>query len=348
MKTFKVGLIGCGRIGSLLEEDSLRGKPCTHAGGVHAFKKARLVAGCDIDEKRLMRFGNTWGVDNLYSDFSDMLRNESLDIVCIATWTHLHAPMVKAAVKAGVRGIFCEKPIAHSVREGRAMVRLCAQNGVPLVINHERRWDPHYQKARQLIRSGKIGEVRTIIGHALSQSPPKLPVETYGGGPMFHDGTHLVDLLYYLGGDIDWVSGHENRPNGPKNIEETAWGMMRFKNGAMGFIEGGGGRRYFGFELDIQGSAGRILIGNSGHELYLTRKSNRFTGFKELEQVSFPSPKKYQSPFIGGVQELIRNLRTGEPGLSSGEDGLKALELIFAIYRSASKNGKQVYLHSRN
>ncbi|PIQ97734.1 MAG: hypothetical protein COV67_02510 [Nitrospinae bacterium CG11_big_fil_rev_8_21_14_0_20_56_8] len=342
MRKFKVGIIGCGRIGSLLEEDPLRGKPCTHAGGFSALKNVEIAAGCDIDPNRLQRFGRRWGTGRLYTDYRKMLGNETLDIVCIATWTHLHAPMVIDAARAGVKGIFCEKPIAVDISEAKKMVRACRRHGVPLLINHERRWDPYYVKARELIQKGKIGELRTIIGNTLSWKPGKFSKARYGGGPLFHDGTHLTDLLLYFGGAVDWVSGYELRSNGKKCIEETACAMLGFKNGVMGFIEGGGARKYFNFELDIQGSEGRILIGNGGRELFLTRTSKRFTGFHELERANFPLPRKLESPFAGGARDMVRCIQSGQETRSSGQDGLEALKVIMTVYRSAQCQGKRL------
>ena len=342
MKIYKVGLIGCGRIGSLLEKDKLRGKPCTHAGGFNALSNTKIVAGCDIDPSRLKNFGVDWGVDRLYDDYKEMLHQENLDVACIATWTRLHASMVMDAARLGVKAIFCEKPIALNPHDGHQMVRFCQKKNVSLIINHERRWDSYYQKAKQIIATGKIGEIRTIVGNTLSSKPGKHPTRTHGGGALFHDGTHLTDLFLYFGGPVEWVSGHENRPHGKKYIEETACGMIGFESGAIGFIEGGGSRKYFNFELDIQGSEGRLLIGNNGRELYLTKKSKRFSGFQELEKVYFPEPKKITNPFEGGAKETLKCIRTGEDGISSGKDGLKALDLIFTIYRSAELKGKKL------
>ena len=344
MKVYKIGLIGCGRIGTLLEKDKLRGKPCSHAGGFNAIPNARIAAGCDINRSRLKTFGMHWDVNRLYEDYQDMLHQEKLDVVCVATWTNLHAPMVMDVARSGVKAIFCEKPIALNPYDGRQMVHFCKKRNVPLIINHERRWDSYYQKAHQIIKTGKIGEIRTIIGNALSSKPGKEPIQSHGGGALFHDGTHLTDLLLYFGGPVEWVSGYEVRPYGKKYIEETACGMIGFKSGALGFIEGGGARKYFNFELDIQGSEGRLLIGNDGRELYLAKKSKRFSGFQELEQVRFPEPRKTISPFEGGARETLKCLRTGKDGISSGADGLKALELIFAIYRSAQLKGKKLKL----
>jgi len=325
-----------------LEEDKLRGKPCTHAGGFNTLSNAKIVAGCDIDNSRLVKFGTRWGVDHLYEDYQEMLNQEKLDVVCIATWTNLHAPMVMNAARSGVKAIFCEKPIALNPEDARRMVRFCKKIKIPLIVNHERRWDNYYQRANQIVKSGKIGEVRTIIGNALSWKPGKQLIKISGGGALFHDGTHLADLLIYFGGPVEWVSGYDIRPYGKKHVEETACGVIRFKSGALGFIEGGGARKYFNFELDIQGSEGRLLIGNSGRELYLTKRSKRFTGFLELERVPFPEPKQVISPFVGGARETIKCLQTSKDGISSGSDGLKALELIFSIYRSAELKGRRV------
>lgn len=216
MKKLKAGVIGCGRIGSLLEEDPLRGKPCTHAGGFGSLPSVQLVAGCDINPSRLKKFGKRWGIDRLYSDYREMLRNEDLDIACIATWTHLHGTMALEAARCGVKGIYCEKPLTTDLAEGRKLVKFCEQKGIPLIINHERRWDFYYQKARDIIRSGKIGEVRTIIGNALSWRPSKLPLDMHGGGTLFHDGTHLTDLLLFFGGPpSNWtrfLTGQQGQP----------------------------------------------------------------------------------------------------------------------------------------
>ncbi len=342
MKPLKAGLIGCGRIGSLLENDPLRGKPCTHAGAFNALPSVRLTAGCDIDPGRLRRFGAQWGVSRLYTDYREMLEAENLDLVSIAAWTHLHCEMALACARAGVRGVLCEKPIALNLNEARRMVQTFRKRGIPLVINHERRWDPYYRLAKRLIDRGRIGEVRTLIGNALSGPPGKAPVSRYGGGPLFHDGTHLTDLLLFFGGPVAWVSGQERRPGGRRYVEETACALLQFQNGAVGFIEGGGARRYFNFELDIQGSEGRLLIGNGGQALFLTRRSRRFTGFQELEPVPFPRPKRYESPFTGAVRDLVRCVRRGVPSESSGEDGLRALQLILAVYQSAQNGGRRV------
>lgn len=148
MKIFKTGIIGCGRIGTLLEEDPLRGKPCTHTGGFSALKNVQMVAGCDINETRLKKFGQKWKVNNLYTNYHTMLSENELDILCIATWTNQHASMALDSVRAGVKGIFCEKPIDVDLNLARKLVRTCEkkislyssimkEDGIPITRKHK-------------------------------------------------------------------------------------------------------------------------------------------------------------------------------------------------------------------
>lgn len=355
-RTYRVGIIGCGRIGSLLEDDPLREKPASHAGAFHAHPKTQIVSGCDIKAKRLKEFGGRWNVSELYKDYREMIDRVQPDIVSVATWTETHSDIVVEAVEKGVKGIYCEKPVSLTMKDADRMIRVCRENAVPLVIGHERRWHPYYIKAKELIQQGKIGKVQTVVGNALSGDPyrsngngkngkpSRLSVKKYGGGPLFHDGTHLTDLLRFFLGEADWVIGDEERSHGNRNIETTAVGMIRFKNGSTAYIEGGGERGYFNFELDIQGTEGRIRIGNYLSELWITRDSPHFTGFKELQQVEFPKPEMDMNPFYGGVDDLVTCMETGRTSVSSGEEGRDALEMILAIYESARKGSKKIQL----
>ncbi|MBI5186781.1 MAG: Gfo/Idh/MocA family oxidoreductase [Nitrospinae bacterium] len=348
-KKYSVAVIGCGRIGSILEEDLLRDKPCTHAGAFFAHPKAEITAGCDIDEAKLKKFGEKWKVKKLYADYKEMLSAEKPDIVCVAAWTNLHKEMVIAAAESGAKGIFCEKPIAINSRDGQRMVDICGKRGVMLSINHERRYEYRYQKAKELVDSGAIGSLKAIIGNALSSGGVKAEVKKWGGGGYFHDGTHLIDLLLYFGGDIKWVSGFEDRPHGKNYIEETAGAVLAFRNGAMAFVEGGGGRKYFSFELDIQGTTGRIIIGNATNEYYTIAPSPRYSGFTELEKRVPPfgyTKEPSRNMFAAGARDLVDSIENGRTPLSNGEDGLMALKIIEATYRSARSGGKRIFIPS--
>ncbi|HEB73431.1 MAG TPA: Gfo/Idh/MocA family oxidoreductase, partial [Nitrospirae bacterium] len=248
------------------------------------------------------------------------------------------------AAESGVKGIYCEKPVALNLKQARGMIRACEKNNVALVVGHERRWDARFRIIRDMLNNGELGKLSSITGYTLSSRPPKLSRRKHGGGTMFHDGTHLVDLFNFFAGDPEYVIGLADRPYGKGYVESTALGIIGYKNGVRGMILGGGERKYFHFEIDIQTDSSRILLGNHISELYMSSQSERYTGFTELKKVPFPNGLSHVNAFIGGVTDLIHEMETGETSISCGRDGYKALETIFALYRSAGKGGALVKL----
>jgi len=344
---YKAAVIGCGRIGTTLEDDVLREHPCTHAGALDACEGVKITAGCDIDQKRVESFGKKWGVNRLYTDYKKLLENEKPEILCIASWSYTHCDMVLHAVDCGVRAILCEKPIALSLSDARKMVDACKRSGVILSVNHERRWDATYIKVRDMLASGEIGELRTIIGNVLTGNPvikkSDADYRKLGGGPLLHDGTHLFDIMRFIAGDVAWVIGDVSREDKEIAVEDRASAYMRFDGGAYGFVEGGGRRNYFNFELDIQGSDGRIIVGNGILKFWRSGESSRYSGFRDLVPDKFPEVNR-KSPYLSGVEELVAVMDGKKTCTSTGEDGMKALELIMAVYESARLGGIKTFL----
>lgn len=345
---WRVALIGCGRIGWMLEEDPLRAKPCTHAGAFGAHPAFQLVAGCDINAERLTRFGQRWGLtpEHLYADYRELLARERPDIVCVATWTGTHGEIIEAAADAGVRAVFGEKPLEATVERARQVVRHCRARNTLLVIDHSRRWSWPYRNARALIQSGKLGAVRTVTGNVLT-GPPLAdwhsdPVRA-GAGPLLHDGTHLVDTVRFLLSDeYATVRGAVEREEGWQ-VEHTARLWFETRAGAQGFFEAGGRRGFFHFEIDVQLQFGRIQIGNGFRRVYATRESRLYSGFRDL--VEFPFPDADCRPvYTIALDEVDAALRTGTPVSSNGEDALRVMELIDGAYRSGAAGGTLIAL----
>ena len=135
--TLRAAIIGTARVGSWYDElltATPEQIPSSHAGCYAAHPRAQLVAGCDLDEERLERFGRKWGVTALYTDFREMLAREQPDLVSVTTsWGHDHAAILPVVAQSGVKGIFSEKPIATSMAEAREIVRVVQAHGVKLV-----------------------------------------------------------------------------------------------------------------------------------------------------------------------------------------------------------------------
>src|SRR5205823_9398824 len=164
-----------------------------------AIRVIDVVAGCDIVSDARDRFVEQWsgrwqGI-RVCDDYRSLLEQERPDIVAVVTPDHLHSAPVLAAIASGARGIFCEKPLATSLEEADQIVAAAAVAGVPVCVDHTRRWMPEFVEARRLVRSGKIGRLSQIV----------LQI----GGPramLFRNHTHMVDLLnHYAEADPDWV-----------------------------------------------------------------------------------------------------------------------------------------------
>ncbi len=332
---YQAALIGCGRIGSLLERDPLREKPCTHAGAYDKHPRTALIAGCDIDPERRVLFKDDWKVSEVYDDPLKLLSNEDIDILSIATEITHHDELVLMAANHHVPVIICEKPIGLSLRKASHMIEACRKNHSLLVINHERRFASDYRFVKGLIEGGEIGDLVSIRGSILTGIPKAgSDYAKEGGGPLVHDGTHLIDIIRYLtGSEADWVTA-ELQTNESIRVEETLWGTIHLTNGVHCFIEAGGRRDYFAFDLDLQGTKGRILIGNGLLKWYQAEESQYYTGFKDLVEKSVP-PFPYKPQFINEIDAVVQYLDDGTIPESTGEDGYKALEVIFALYQSA-------------
>ncbi len=343
MKDIKTALIGCGRIGFLLENDPLRYKPCTHYGGAKA-AGLKINYACDINVERLQKFAGIAHIQdkNIYTDYQKLIREQKPHLVIIATWTNSHAEMGIFAAKNGAKTIICEKPIASNLKDAQALLSECRKHNVNLIINHERRYDARYRLVKKMLDSNRIGEVKTVYASVLSAGISSANIEQ-GGGPLLHDGTHMIDIIRYFFGDISSVRG-EIQKKTPAGFENRAAAWLKTETGIDIFLEAGGSRNYFMFELQISGTEGKIVIGNGYQNLYLNTKSKYYTGFRDLSEKSFPETDgiNYFKREYLEAKNLLNNKKIDI--VSSGYDGYKALEAIHAIYLSSYLNGRKIEL----
>jgi predicted dehydrogenase len=335
---FKAGLIGCGRIGSLLSEDKLREKPCTHAEAYYKSQGVELVCGADNDPERLKLFSDKWEVKDTYTDYKEMLSEKKLDIVSVATPVSTHAEIIEECAKAKVKVILCEKPLASNPEDAKKAYELCKKSGSLLIVNHSRRFSGDYLKVRDLLSSGIIGKLKTVLCNISAASPePGESFEKDGGGILMHDGTHLVDTLRFL---LDEENPEEifaflKPASNDARVEENIQCVLRYKEGYNVFIDCSN-RDYFHFEIDLQGDKGRITIGNAIHRYYVKGSSTHYENFNSLIEKPFPDYDK--TPFFKTiVGNIVKYLKTGEIPESSGEQAYNTLMQVMSIYKSAAE-----------
>lgn len=333
---FKAGIIGCGRIGSLFDDDSRRKTISSHAGAYSTIGEIKLVAACDLDAGRLQKCGQKWAIPSLYQDYKKMLMlmGEKLDILSICTPNSTHLDIVKEAIKTKIKVIFCEKPIADSLENADEMIRLCKEKDVFLQINHQRRFDKLHREIKNFINNGLLGKIQQVSFY-------------YTRG-IANTGSHMFDLLRFFFGDAKWIQVIYSK-NKSENLEDpNIDGILKFKNGIFCTIQACDSRYFQLFELDCLGSQGRLKLKHDGRDLdFWTIREDSF-GFRRLFKAPIPVKRKLPfEPMVPGVEHLIDCLQTQRKSLSSGMNGRAALELICASLKSANLDGKRIKLPLR-
>jgi predicted dehydrogenase len=328
----RAAIVGCGRIGCAFDDDPKRGYVSTHAGAYSATPETPLVALADLDESRLKKYGAKFGVSALYRDYREMLRAERPDVLSVCTWNDTHLEIIEAAVEAGVRGIFCEKPLADTLEAADRIVELCERRGVVLLVDHVRRFDPFHQEIAAFIQGGHLGRIQQVTAY-------------YTAG-LANTGSHLVDLLRLYVGEAAWVQGLPSAAPAPNPNDPNIDGWIWFEKGFGAALQACDVHSYLILEVSVLGTEGRLRVTSSGFDVQFerVRDSARFSGYRELEPAGSPIDTNRPHEFmLEGVRHLVACVRGASP-ISSGRDGRRALELICGLRESAAADGQRVTL----
>ncbi len=333
---YGVAIIGCGargagRTGAARAHDHWRAYAATG--------RCRLVALADIVPDNMAAFAEQYGDPAApparYADYREMLAQARPDIVSICTWPALHAPMVVAAAQAGVRAIHCEKPMAPTWAEAKAMAEAVAAAGTELIFTHQRRFESQFRVARRLLQEGAIGRLERLEG---------------GCPNLFDWGTHWFDMFHFYNGESParWVIGQIDAGAASKvfgvPVEAQGLAWMGFANGVQGVLFTGADRpwpeanRLVGTDgvIEVQ-----MPVGN-GQQVAVRVRAAGEADWHVPEVL--PADRPGPAGSVGAATaDLLSCLETGgEPELSF-KKALRATELIFATYES-SRLGRRVEL----
>jgi UDP-N-acetyl-2-amino-2-deoxyglucuronate dehydrogenase len=344
MAPHRVGLIGTGRIGSEFE-DLMTEHPVSTAGAFSALPECRLVAGCSRGRERLEHFGDRWGVTALYQDFREMLAREQLDVVAVATPPGAHRDQVVAAAEAGVKGIFCEKPMALSLGECDDMIAACRQSGAVLLVNCSRRWSGLHEAVRQAADDGRWGRLLHLVGYCQGCKP--LPEwEADHEGPMLHDAVHLYDLMRFYAGNVEWVLGTASRRLRQElRVEDTSLAILQFHSGVQGMAVVDELTEYSRFDLELHFERGLVRLGADAVAFRAVPASDSTEPWwQTLAPDELPAPAWDGTPILNAARDLVRCVEDGGRPRSNGEDGRAAIEVIMALYESERRRNEKVAL----
>ncbi|MGY8824047.1 MAG: Gfo/Idh/MocA family protein [Candidatus Latescibacterota bacterium] len=314
---YTAAIIGCGSIGH------------AHMEGYNLVDEVEVVAVVDPVVAARQRYLEEYDIAQHYDTVEEMLAKAKPDFVSVCTWHLLHPAPTIAAAQAGVQAVICEKPMAIGMEAADSMVEACAASGTKLVISHQRRFTPGWEKAKELIEQGVIGK-------------PLFVTNKVAEG-LTNWGTHSIDGSRFVLGDpkAHWVMGSVERRTDrferDTAVEDACMGLVQFDNDLQLFIQSdlmreGAAAGHF----QIRGSEGYMEV----TELNVRLMTTSSAGWQDVEIELDGSSKA-----IGGdsnaaqVRELIDWIEGRiDQHRNAGSTARDTVEIMMALYESARQN----------
>jgi predicted dehydrogenase len=341
MNKFKFGIIGCGRISYKGVEAIINNK-----------EEAVLVATCDVLEEKAIEKKEEYikgiGSDcdvKVYTDYKEMLNNEEIDIVYIATESGYHPEIAIYCMNNG-KHVICEKPMALSTKDADDMIAVAKKNNVKLSVSHQNRFNAPIQKLRGAIEGNRFGRLVNGTARILwnrnmgyYQQAPWRGTWELDGGTLMNQCIHNIDLLQWMmGGEVDTVYAQCDTFLRDIDAEDFGAIVIRFKNGAIGIVEGTACVFPKNLEetLSIFGESGTVCIGGLAVNNIETWKfeDNMEEEADLLNNQEGDPDTVYGFGHTSLFKNVINAINNNTEPLINGEEGKKAMEIILAAYKS--------------
>lgn len=340
-------VVGCGNISA------------AHIDSIEKLPDARLIAVWSRSAARAEKVAEKHGCA-AYTDVEAMVQRSDVDVVTICTPSGAHLEPALAAARAG-KHVIVEKPLEITLERCDRLIEGCDRAGVKLATVFNSRFAPGNQELLQAVRAGKFG--RLVLGDAYVKW---FRTQAYyeegawrgswrwdGGGALMNQSIHQIDLLQWLMGPVEWVSGqtamlaHEGI-----EVEDTAAAVLRFKSGALGVIEGTTSI-YPGYpkRLELHGSRGSaVLVDDEIREwqyegLAATERDALLDRYRPRQSSgTFADPMAMSfDKHRAQIAEMIEAIGQNRTPAVDGVEGRKSVEIILGVYRSA-QTGQPVRL----
>jgi len=307
----RVLLIGCGNIAGRFDmARPADAWPVTHAGAFRRHGGYELAACVDPDEQARLAFAAHWDIPRHAPSLEalDAITGE-FDLIVLCSPTALHHAHLASVLPLKPRVIFCEKPLTHSLHESERWEKACKAQGVTLVVNYTRQWDPSVTRMVDEVRSGRWGAVRSAVGY-------------YNKG-VLNNGGHLVDMLLRLLGPLDVIAAatpvHDHWDNDP-----TVCGLLRSRVGEVPVcLTPAHAKDYALFELELVCEMGVIRMRNGGMQ-WDTRRAEASPHFSVYRTVGGAGARDgdYPQAMTLAVTEIHQHLSHGTAIRSTGDHAL--------------------------
>ncbi len=271
-----------------------------------------------------------------YKNYNDILKNPDIDAVYIALPNSMHAEYTIRAANAG-KHVFCEKPMATTVRDSEAMIDACKAAGKKLMIAYRCHYEPMNLKAIQLIRSGALGTVQAIEsanGFNEVAGEWRLNRKLAGGGPLMDVGIYSLNACRYLTREepakLDGYSSVIDKDGRFDQVEENVSWTMRFPSGIVASCNTTYGAPMDGF-VRVHGAKGVLQL-EPAFSYEGIRLQTRIKGQSPTDELS---PLKDPEQFKVEADYFAQCVFDNKQPRSSGEEGLRDMRLMESIYKAS-------------
>lgn len=322
--TVRFGVLGVGRIGRIHARNL-----ATQVSG------AQLIAVADPREDVAREVAARWHVPHVFADYRQVLQHPQVDAVVIATPTDTHARIIQEAAAAG-KHILCEKPIALDLPSIDQALEAVDRAGVKLQVGFNRRFDPTFQRVRELVAQGAVGQPHLLRITSRDPEPPPLEYMRVSGGIFLDMTIHDFDMARYLMGqevvEVYAMGAVLVDPAiGQVGDVDTAVVTLRFESGAMGVIDNSR-KAVYGYDqrVEVFGSQGMAAAENRTPDAHVLAND---------QGVHRPKPlyfflERYMESFIAEVQAFVRVIEEDLEPPVTGLDGRMAVVLGLAAWKS--------------
>jgi len=337
MSEIGFGIIGCGNISTI------------HAKAIQAIPEARLRAFYSHSQPKAEKMAQQYCVE-FEANLDRFLERHDIQVVSICTPSGTHAELGIKAAAAG-KHVVVEKPIDVTLEKAQMLIDACHKAGVKLAVIFQSRFLPAVQILKSAIDRNRLGRIimgdayvkwyRTREYYEAARWRGTLALD--GGGALINQSIHTIDLLQHFVGPVASVFGFAEKKLHPYiEAEDTAVAVLKFKNGALGVIEGATSiSPGFSRRVEIHGEKGSVFLdGNDITAWNLTDTGEEEEALSRLKGRDLSNGASDPMALdISGhrrqMEDLIVAIRQDRPPMIDGAEGLKALELVLAIYRSA-------------
>ena len=333
-----------------------------HAKAILAMEKGELGAIYARNSEKGTALGEKYNCKS-YNDLDEFLADSSIDIVTIATPSGAHLKPTIAAAKAG-KHVICEKPLEVTPDRIKQMIEVCDNYGVILAGIFNRRFNPAVTAFKKAIDSGRFGTLTLCDAYVkwyrtqeyYDSGAWRGTWELDGGGALMNQSIHTIDQLIYLAGNITRLSAsttcliHEGI-----EVEDTAVAILEFESGARGVIQGATScwsSSGHPAEVHICGSEGSVFMSDESFKVWDFKtpnseddyiKNNLMNGTEQGLGANDPNAINFEG-HLKNFEDVVEAVEQSRAPLVTGEEGLKAVRVIDAIYRSAKQNGVWINL----